>query len=188
VIYAGMALLALAAVPVQAAQPVQTAEARPVFIALKAGFGNIQVKDEFAINGITEKQDIASAGLFAGYTFASGFVAEAGFSGETSDDIFESYDLFQTIVMAGYTFRPARNITIVPKLGFSKWDLDTFESGLFHLSGGDEEHSYDGTDMIWSVEGEYSITRLVQLNLSYTQGSYEFGDLDSLRFGVEFDF
>jgi hypothetical protein len=42
--------------------------------------------------------------------------------------------------------------------------------------------------MIWSVEGEYSLNELIQFNLGYRQGNYDFGDLDAFRFGVEFDF
>ncbi|HEX5055726.1 MAG TPA: outer membrane beta-barrel protein [Gammaproteobacteria bacterium] len=184
--FAALLGLSAAAQAAPAAQAIPAATARNTFIVLKSGVGDIQVKDEFAINGLTEEQDIASAGLFAGYIFDSGFGIEAGFSGETSDDIFESYDVFQTIAMVVYTFRPATDFTIVPKLGVSMWELDTFKSGF--PFGESEEHSYDGTDMIWSVEGEYSLTKLVQLNLSYTQGNYDFGDLDSYRLGVEFDF
>lgn len=174
-------LLVLIAVPA-------IAEERKTYLALKAGGGSIQVNSEQAINGVTEEQDIFSGGVFAGYNFDSGMVVEAGLSGEFSEDFFESYDVSQIMVMLGYTFHPGQDFTFVPKAGFSMWELTTFESGLFNIFGGDEERSYEGTDVVLSLEGEYSVGELVQLNLSYTQGSYDFGDLDSLRFGVEFDF
>jgi hypothetical protein len=162
-----------------------------VYTSIKAGLGSIDVNAAFAIDErVDDDEDIFSAGLFAGYSFDSGLVVEGGFSGETSDDIFESYDVFQFVALLGYTFRPGRDFSITPKLGFSMWELSTYESGLLDLfgDGEDEEHTYDGTDIIGSLEGEYSLNRLIQLNLSYTAGSYEFGELDSLRFGVEFDF
>jgi hypothetical protein len=90
--------------------------------------------------------------------------------------------------MAGYTFKPGKDFTIVPKLGFSMWELTVFDSNLFNIFGESEEFSYDGTDMVLSVEGEYSMTDLIQLNLSFNQGSYDFGDVSSYHFGVELDF
>jgi hypothetical protein len=160
------------------------------FATIKAGAGNIDVKQEFAINQTAEDQDVFSMGMFGGYNFDSGLLVEAGFSGETSDDIFEAYDVFQLIGLLGYTFRLGQDFTFTPKAGFSAWELDTFQSGLFDLfgDGEDEEFSYDGTDPVIVLEGEYSLNKLLQFNLSYTHGSYDFGDLDSFRFGVEFDF
>jgi hypothetical protein len=160
------------------------------FVGVKSGFGSIDVKPEYAIDEqIPDDGDIFSVGVFGGYNFDSGLVVEGGGSAEISEDIFESYDVSQLIAMMGYTFRPGGDFTIVPKLGFSMWELSTYDSGFLDFFGdGAEAHTYDGTDLIWALEGEYSITRLIQLNLSYTQGSYDFGDLDSFRFGVEFDF
>ena len=164
------------------------AEERNAYVAFKAGGGSIRVNSAQAINGVTEEEDIFSGGIFAGYNFKSGLVVEAGLTGELSEDLFESYDVSQIVGMLGYTFRPGRDFTFVPKVGFSMWELVTFESGLFNFFAGDEERSDDGTDVILSLEGEYSLGELVQLNLSYTGGSYDFGELDSLRLGVEFDF
>jgi hypothetical protein len=161
---------------------------RKMFIALKAGGGGIQVNEQFAINELTSEQDIFSGSVIGGYNFDSGLVAELELSGAFSEDFFDSYDVSQVIVMLGYNFELAKKFTFVPKAGISSWGLDTFESSLFNIFGSDEEHSYDGTDPIWSLEGEYFWTDMVQVNLSYTQGNYGFGDLDSLRFGVEFDF
>lgn len=178
---AGVLLFVLMAAPALAGE-------RNMYLALKAGGGDIRVNSEHAINAVTEEEDVFSGGIFAGYNFDSGWLIEAGYSGDFSEDIFDSYEVSQLMGMLGYTIRAGRDFTFAPKLGFSMWELSTFESGLFNFFGGDEERSYDGTDPVWSVEGEYSLNQLVQLNLSYTQGSYGFGDLDSLRFGVEFDF
>jgi hypothetical protein len=155
-------------------------------VGVKSGLGNIEVKDAYANPG-SEKEDIFSAGLFAGYNFDSGLTFEVGFSGETSEEIFESYDVFQSIVMLGYTVHIGTDFSLTPKFGASMWELDTFRSGLLTF-GQDRERSFDGTDSIGSLEGEYSINKLVQLNLAYTQGSYDFGELNALRFGVELDF
>jgi hypothetical protein len=160
------------------------------FATIKAGFGSIDVNPEYAIEDrIPDDGDVFSMGTFAGYNFGSGLVVEGGLSAEISEDIFESYDVFQWIGMLGYIFRPGKDFTFVPKFGFSMWELNTYDSGFLDFFGdGAEEHTYDGTDPIWSLEGEYSLNKLIQFNLSYTQGGYGFGDLDSFRFGVEFDF
>jgi hypothetical protein len=183
-----MKCLAGAVLLVSMSAPSLAADERNIYVAVKAGGGSINVNAEHAINGIVGEEDIFSGGVFAGYNFDSGLVIEGGLSVEFSEDIFDSYDVSEIIGMLGYTFHPAKDFTVTPKAGFSMWELVTFESGLFNFFQEDEELTYDGTDLLFALEGEYSWTPLVQINLSYTQGSYDFGDLDSFRLGVEFDF
>jgi hypothetical protein len=159
---------------------------RKTYIAIKAGNGNIKVNAEYALDDVAEEDDIFSGGVYAGYNFTSGLVVEAGWSQEFNSILLESYDVLQLVGSLGYNFAVSDKFTFTPKAGLSIWEFDAYDSGF--LFGGAEDYSYDGTDMIWSLEGEYALGELVQLNLSYTQGSYDFGDLDSFRFGVEFDF
>lgn len=171
------------------AGPVSAKDAeRKKFIALRLGTGSIQIKNEQAVSGISEEEDLYGVGVYAGYNFDSGLVAEAGIAKEFSDDFFDSYDVSQITLLLGYHFPFAENFTFTPKAGVSRWDLSTFGSRLVDLGLLVEERSFNGTDPIWSLEGEYSWTDLVQLNLSYTEGSYGFGDFDSFRFGMEFSF
>jgi hypothetical protein len=165
----------------------QAADAeRKTYLAIKAGNGNIKVNSEHALDGLAIEDDIFSGGVYAGYNFDSGLVAEAGMSVEFNSILFESYDVMQFVGSLGYNFAVGDKFTFTPKAGLSMWEFEAYDSGF--LFGTPEDHSYDGTDMIWSLEGEYLLGELLQLNLSYTQGSCDFGDLDSFRFGMEFDF
>src|SRR5688572_21666655 len=78
------------------------AAARKTFVALKTGSGSIRVNSEHAVDNVTSEKDIFGGGIFAGYIFDSGLAAEAGFSGDISEDILDSYNVFQFIAMLGY--------------------------------------------------------------------------------------
>lgn len=155
----------------------------------EVGRSEIDVDAEYTMSEASERDGGVTLGVTAGYKIDSVIVA-ANFNITNSDNIFSTFDnyrIYDRAIFAGYSFNVAKRLRIVPIIGINYWKLVSKEGRLFN-PGSEEQRVFDGVDMYGRLNFEIPLNDLVQLNLSYVNANYDFGRVESLRFGVKFEF
>jgi len=154
------------------------------------GRGDVKVKSEYSFSGRKQSNNDFGFGASVGYEFDSNLLVESNFYRSETDSIFSAFDSYrfsQTRFLLGYAFDVNPYFRIIPKIGYSSWDLDG-EEGIF-LNPGDEERSnVDGNTSFAQVDFEFPIKDWFSINASYTNTNFDFGKAQSINAGVKFTF
>jgi hypothetical protein len=130
--------------------------------------------------------------LSLGYRFGSGLLVETGFSGQSSDDIFgngDSLDLNREDLMLGYQIRLGDTLRLIPKVGRVRWDLDARDDALINFSSNDGSRELgEGSDDIAELVFEFRLGDMAQLDISYEELNYSFGESDLAEVGLRFEY
>lgn len=168
------------------------------FIMPELGVGDVDIIAEYTFLDDDDSSPTISASLTGGYKFDSNIVLAINTSFTTSDvfiadtvyfgsSAFDEYSYVELGMLLGYSFDVHKRFRIVPMLGASYWDL-TVEEGAFLNPGPEDEKGYSGTDIYGKLNLEFPINDLIQINVSYLYGNYDFGAIEVTRVGVKFSF
>jgi hypothetical protein len=162
-----------------------------VFFGFGGGAGDVSFDgDAFADNFVLSDDSFVGE-WEVGYRFDSKLVIEGGGTLGLSLDFFFLGDFFSLSderVLVGYAFQPSERFSIVPKLGVSRWHLDT-ESGTAFVFGSERADFHDsGSDLIWRVSGEWRVAERLHLYGAYSEAHYSFGSSSGPSFGFKFQF
>lgn len=129
-------------------------------------------------------------GFMAGYRFESNIVLAAKLDYHDGDLFFGAFDSFKLRergILVGYSFPVAPRFRLTPAVGVTYWNLDSREGRLFN-PGEEESRDFRGRDVYGRINFEIPVGELITLNLAYSYGEYDFGQLETTRFGVMFTF
>ena len=162
---------------------------------LLAEFGrmSVDVGSEYTFENEEEANEDLLGGFMAGYKFDNNAIVAFNYTyatGLASDGLFgafDHYDLSEQTLLVGYSFDVARYLRIVPMAGWTRWSL-TGEEGAFLNPGEEEELSEDGRSFVPRINFEIPFGELIQANIAYQRGNYDFGDASSWRVGLKFEF
>ena len=162
-----------------------------VFFGFGGGPGNVDFENDTFADSIFVPSDDSFVGEWlVGYRFDSKLVIEGGGTAGLSLDFFFLGDFFSLSderVMVGYAFQPSERFSIVPKLGVSRWHLDT-ESGTSFFGSERADVHDSGSDLIWRINGEWRVAERLHLYAAYSDAHYSFGDSSGPSFGFKFQF
>ena len=169
-----------------------TALAGGVFFGFGGSTADVDFDSSFAENRVST-DDSVTGEWSVGYQFDSKLVIEGGGSVGMSLSTFlffgDNFSLADNHVMAGYAFQPAERFSIIPKLGLSRWRLDTDDGADFFFFGsGDDEFHRSGHDWIGRISFEWHAAQRLRLYGAYTEAHYDFGDSSAPSFGFKFQF
>ena len=161
-------------------------------IILGVGLGSSSVKIDSDVAITDSEFDDEGIGFtyLAGYRWENNAVAEANLSYASNNFFFEGLDYYETTqvkVMFGYSFDIAKHLRIVPKIGLSRWKLDSQEGAILN-SGPEEKIKLDGTDLTYKLSIDVPLNHLVVLSLSYARSELDIGTTTMTQFGVQFEF
>lgn len=170
-----------------------SALAGKIILLPEAGNLTVDVDSEYTLTDAEETSDDLLLGLMAGYKFdnnmilALNYTVSTGWASSATFGAFDSYDLDERTLLIGYSWDLARHLRIVPMLGWNSWGL-TAKEGAFLNPGEELRISEDGTNFVPRINFEIPFGELLQANIAYQRGSYDFGDASSWRFGFKFEF
>jgi hypothetical protein len=154
------------------------------------GRGEIKVKPEYSFSGQKQTNNNFGLGAAVGYEFDSNVLVESHFYRSETDSIFSAFDSYrfsQTRFLIGYAFDVNLKFRIIPKIGYSQWDLDG-EEGMFLNPGDEERSSIDGNTSFAQIDFEFPIRDWFSINTSYTNTNFDFGKVQTIHAGVKFKF
>lgn len=162
-----------------------------VYFGFGGGPGDVSFDGDTFADNIVPSDDSFVGEWQVGYRFDSKLVIEGGGTAGLSLDFFflgDFFSLSDARVMVGYAFQPSERFSIVPKLGVSRWHLDT-ESGSNFIFGSNRVDFHDsGSDLVWRINGEWRVAERLHLYAAYSQAHYSFGDSSGPSFGFNFQF
>src|SRR6185503_8632994 len=188
----GRMLGGLASLALIGATAPNTALAGGVFFGFGGSTGDVDFDSEFAESRVSS-DDSVTGEWSVGYRFDSKLIVEGGGSLGMSLDTFlffaDSFVLTDSHVMVGYEFQPAERFSIIPKLGLSRWRLDTDDgTDFFFFDSQDDEFHGSGHDWIGRVSFEWHAAERLRLYAAYNEAHYDFGDSSAPSFGFKFQF
>ena len=161
-------------------------------IILGGAIGSSSVKIDSDIVVTDNEFDDEGLGVtyIAGYRWGNNVIAEANLSYASNNFFFEGLDYYETTqvnFMLGYSFDIAKHLRIVPKIGLSRWALDTQEGSILN-SGTEERIKLNGTDLTYKLSIDVPLSHWVALSLSYAVSQLDIGTTTMSQFGVQFEF
>lgn len=151
------------------------------------GATDMDVKSSYQFSS----EPTASTGLggFVRYRPIPNIVLELNLTSSTNFSLLgatDVYSLGNTDLMVGYELR-WKKLKFTPKLGYSRWSLETTEGALFN-SGPEKTKEIDGNDFIWGALVSMPFTQHFEMGLSHKRINPKFGRVDftQLEFIVNF--
>lgn len=154
------------------------------------GGSEVRLDENYWFTGDDKRDSGFVQGVLAGYRFDSNIVVAAKLDFHEGDLFFGAFDSFKLRergVLVGYSISLAPRFRLTPAIGLSYWNLDSREGRLFN-PGDEESRDFRGRDIYGRVNFEIPVSELITLNLAYSYGEYDFGHLETTRFGVMFTF
>ena len=161
------------------------------FVSVDGAIGDVRLNQEYEVNGLAdEKINIVSISANIGIVFDSNAVLGIGALGSASSIFFyyvdETYNVVQEQMFVGYRFPIRKNFRITPIVGFTHWDLRTQQDAYLHQDA--VERKLNGNDFFGQLNFEFPVSHLITVFGSYTRTNYDFGNSNSLKAGVMFEF
>lgn len=160
------------------------------YLGWEAGTNRIEIDGEFTFTGRPVEADVFSAAVAGGYRWPNNFVIEGGISAGTGDFLFGAFDDYSTSkyeLLLGYQLNITEGFTIVPKFGISDWDL-TAREGRFLNPGPEDQVSFGGQDAIAQLDIGLELGNGLILSLSHERYKAEYGEYQSSRFSMKWQF
>ncbi len=166
-----------------------------VLLGLDIGVSGMSIDEDFVITDTSEDGDRSERGFpfsyVAGYHFANNVVAEANlvYNYEINffGTAFENYQVDELKGLVGYSFQLTHALSLVPFIGFSRWNLKANEGTLFN-SGPEAKEEYDGTDLTYKLRLNFAFNSLIALSYSYAITEADFGSIHTSQIGLLFEF
>jgi hypothetical protein len=165
-----------------------------VFFGFGGAAGDVDFDNNFAEDRLTS-DDSAVGEWQVGYRFDSKLILEGGGSVGMSFDTFlfgSSFTLTDYHAMVGYAFQPAERFSIVPRIGLSRWRIETEDFGAFFFLPSQLDDFVGevdtGPDLIYRVSFEWRTLQRLHLYAAYTAAHYDFGDWSAPSLGFKFQF
>ena len=152
------------------------------------GYGDISIRSGRGFEGDDIDSATAGAAITAGLSLHNRISLDLTLSTAGGIDLFgavDSYSTTQSYFLLGYSFFPSEKISLTPKVGYGRWDVDFNEGQLFN-PGAEESFNFDeGSDLVLAGELEFRSARRFTggLNLDYTET--DFGSISNLRLFVK---
>lgn len=154
------------------------------------GGSEVRLDGDYWFSDSAKRDSGVVQGVMAGYRFDTNIVLAAKLDFHEGDLFFGAFDSFKLRergILVGYSFPIAPRFRLTPAVGISYWNLDSREGMLFN-PGEEESLDFRGRDVYGRINFEIPVGELVTLNLAYSYGDYDFGQLETTRFGVMFTF
>ncbi len=158
------------------------------FLMAELGRGAVQFKDGYLMDEFSGGEDYSSANLMAGYNLDSNILFTINLNGAKGDkfsSLDDRYEFYQLGVGVGYVFELSDRVSLTPSLGYARWEVDARE-GQRGNPGPEESVEKEGGGIFGRLEAGIKVNGLLGFNLSYMRADYDFGDIESLHFGVKF--
>ncbi len=160
------------------------------FVAVDGGRSTVSIDQKHLADEYSD-HDIRTTLLSVngGMVFESDIVFGVGYLASGSDNFFEmgdTYDLTQEQIFVGYRFPVAKHFRITPNFGLNHWSMKVKQGVL--LNSHREFKNFSGNDYFGQLNLEFPINHLITVFGSYTRTNYDFGNLNSLKAGVIFEF
>ncbi len=159
-------------------------------IGLILGSSELSIDKQYTISQESFKTDALSIGVELGYRSPKKYLIQTSFTSTADLDIFgisDNYHLYQWNTLVGYSFALSDKINFIPKIGFSRWELDAREGMLFN-PGPELELEFKDTDVTYQLGLEFLIWNDLSLELAYENTKYNFGEIEIVNFGISFEF
>lgn len=157
----------------------------------EVGFGHIDVDEDYRFSEDTKNnQGSITLGALALYKFDFNLVLGShvstyyGYSNFGGDDRIHVNDVS---VLMGYSFNIAPHFRFVPMVGLSRWKVRSKEGAMFN-PGEEEQVGYKGTNPFLRLNFEIPINKRFAINVAYTYGEFDYGDLMAIRAGLKLEF
>ena len=160
------------------------------FVSVDGGIGGVRLNQKYEVDGLADdKIYTSSISANIGIVFDSSVVLGIGGLG-SAGGIFifvdETYAVVQEQMFVGYRFPVGKNLRITPNIGFTHWALRTEQDSLSHSDP--VTRKFNGNDVFGQLNFEFPVSHLVTVFGSYTRTNYDFGNSNSLKAGVMFEF
>lgn len=167
-------------------KPAMTDTRRKIYLSTGYGLGEIDLGSEYIFRGDFEVKVLNLVGAM-GYHFDNQVLLQADVSGVTSFSSWGAYDSYKTSIASltvGYVFNVLQDIQVIPRVGISRWSLKGREGALLNL---DEEATLRerGVDLVGGLDIAYPIMKNWALQMSYSNGAYNFGSLEAYSLGLK---
>jgi len=162
-------------------------------IGPRIGTGEIRIKQGQVIGTevVDENVESDTAGIGGTFEYKAPFnlVLEAGvFSAGTFDwSGSDDYRLTEYFGSVGFQIDLGRGFSITPRVGRSRWRLESDEDWFFDRHDDDDIPKVRGYQNYWEVSGMKRINRIWELGVSYRENNYDFGRNRSTVFTVMFN-
>lgn len=151
------------------------------------GQGELKVDAFENIDEDRREADTYGIGIGFGVLTPVGVLVEIGADSQgrlewgNEDDDFQ---LTERYVALGYQFELGDGWRLTPKVGRSRWKLES-DQGLFEFDDDEDQH-LRGYEYVYELSLARRVSRVLALGLSYKQGDYDFGRARALSFMVQF--
>lgn len=180
--------MATLGLPVSAA----LADAGEFRIGLRVGPGELRVGAGEVIDSEVIEDNVKEATLGIGGTFEYrapfGLVLEAGLFTQGTTDWYDSQDyrLSEYFGSVGYQIDLGRGFSITPRVGRSRWKLETNDDWFFD-DNDDVDPAVRGYQNYWEVSAMKRINARLSMGASHRENHYDFGRVRSTVFTVLFN-
>lgn len=160
-------------------------------ITPRGGFGDLKINADRLSDGQALHDDTAGIGCGFGILTPIGLVIEGGVEAYGNEDLFDddAYYLAQRFISVGYQFELGDGWRIVPKVGRTKWTLDSEDRNLLQAdSSSPPQDRVRGYEYFWEASVSKRISRVVALGVTYKAADYDFGHAHSASFVATFGF
>ncbi len=159
-------------------------------LGLVIGTSELSVNKAYTISGENYSTDSFSVGIEFAYRWPENYLIETSFTTTIDTDIFgisDNYQLYQWNTLVGYSFPITERIRLIPKVGFSRWELDTREGALFN-PGPELSVEFNDTDFTYQLGLEFPVWEDLNLGVTYENTRYSFGKIEIVNLGFSFEF
>ncbi len=160
------------------------------FIAPEVGYSNLEFDGQFSLDGNSDSTDGVALGMSAGYQFDSNLLVEANISSTSNYDFlgaFDKYTVNEFKLLLGYRIHLSKYVKIIPKVGYSIWDLEA-EEGQFLNAGPEDEINLSGKDLFGQISMQFSTTDNFHIYLYHSHYDIEFGEMATSGVGFKINF
>lgn len=162
------------------------------YAAPEIGVGNTNINSVYSLSGFKESNDNFGYGVSFGFEFDTNFLLDVSYYRSETDntilffELLDKYEFVQKRISIGYAFDITQKFRVIPKLGYGQWSLSGKE-GLFSFSTV-QSTKVDGNKLMPQIDFEIPIREWFSINSSYSNTSFDFGNVQSFTAGVKFKF
>lgn len=159
------------------------------YAATQVGYGRLEIRDDYLIPELTDSTTTIGLYLTGGYQtlFNLLFEVGGGFGENVGGSLIDNYELAELRAGIGFAIPLGSRFTLVPKAGINRWRL-AVEEDQFLNPGPEDNFTSRDTEGYIQLDAEIQIVSFIALDFSIFKMDAKFGDFDSIRFGVQFEF
>jgi hypothetical protein len=159
------------------------------YLGPEVGRGSIKINSTYSFDSNGDSRNDLGFGGLVGYEFDFPLSIEANYYRSHTDSYFsinDSYEIKQTKFLIGYGIPLNSKLRLVPKLGLSQWDFSSKEGSI--NSGPPDRASINGSKVFAQLNLDMQFSKLLNLNVSYSNIKFDFGRASSINASLRFHF